>query len=217
MEDTRQHIPTTPRETHGGIRYLGHKTRLELSKKNNQLERANRTDFKTGVGNDCALEEWLKADEKSKANETKSDGRGVNNLYPLSGVAIFLDADGLDKANSQGHPHGDLFIQNIAAAGKKITSRPNDRIFRRGDRSDEFVLVFPGLQRDGCKNLAKLFEKYLEEISGENNFTASLAVGYFSENVTVRKIVNELDSELSKAKNKRPKGEHIETIILEDK
>jgi len=186
-----------------------------LDKENKKLEEENKIDELTGAGNLRALDEWLDRDEKMQYDKKNNhlERRKTGELYPTFGVMIFLDADGLGEENKKGHSHGNVLLQNIVAAASGITHRPLDVVFRKGDAADEFVICLPGDLEDSFVPLADAFNKSLREVSGENNFTASLAFGEYGNGVTAKDTLARLDSLLSKEKAGRPKGVHIDTIF----
>ena len=131
-------------------------------------------------------------------------------------MAIYLDADGLGKADNEGHAIGDRLMKSLVEAGKEIARRPNDVIFRRGDRSDEIIIFLPGDNLDSFKTLERKYNEALLEKGGDRKFTASLAFGIYGQGRSAEETIKILDEALSKKKAGREKGQHIDTIFLEN-
>jgi GGDEF domain-containing protein len=177
---------------------------------NKKLVEESRTDFVTRLGNHRAMDEWLEADEKRQNARAsiKQDKRLNEGQYPLSGVLVLMDVDGLGKANEISHDTGDNLLRSIANATKELTERPNDVAFRRGDRSDEFLAILPGDTKDSYKALESKFNNNVSTGS------ASLVFGVYGEGFTAKQTLQKMDEILSAAKAGRPKGRHIETIFI---
>ncbi len=201
-------------ETHN-IKGTDIRVRKPVPRAERLLRKENLSDALTGVGNYRALERWLTQDQKRQEHNYQStqERRNEKFSYPTYGVAIFLDVDGLGNANEEGHEVGDTLIKCVADAGKKITQRPNDAIFRRGDKSDEFIIFLPGDNLESFELLEKKYNEALLEKSGGRNFTASLALGIYGHGRSAAETIKILDKELSKEKSARGKGQHIETIF----
>ncbi len=183
----------------------------------NELEKAALVDPTTGLGNFRALEKWLKEDYIRQENKKKGllERRKTGELYPTFGVAIYIDADGLGEANKISHAYGDKLLQTVAKATGAISNRPLDVVFRRGDKSDEFIIFLPGENKEEFGNLEQKFNKAMREKSAEDNFSVSMVFGeYGYNNRSAGETIEILDKILSNAKSKRPKGEHVPTIIF---
>lgn len=180
-----------------------------LQKENQRLSEVSMKDPLTGVGNFRALEEWLEKDEKMQSEQSSANERRSGKInYPTKGVIVFLDADGLGEANKTSHEAGDKLLSEIAKAAKKVGQRPLDEVFRRGDASDEFLIMLPG---DGKEHYSAIEEKFKSALE---NASASLAIGTYGDGKTAREAYVKLDEALSHDKARRPKGQHVDTIYL---
>ncbi|MCC7160421.1 GGDEF domain-containing protein [Candidatus Nomurabacteria bacterium] len=84
------------------------------------------------------LEEKLN-DSIEKLNFEKKEGK--EQRPPIYAVVLMaLDLDNLKEWNKYGHPVGDEALRTLANSLRAAT-KEEDRIFRRGDKSDEIVIV----------------------------------------------------------------------------
>jgi len=108
---------------------------------NNLLQQEVSSDGLTGVYNRRFFEESV---EKEFATATRHS-------WPLS--VIFVDVDRFKQINdSQGHQAGDKILREVASL-LKANVRESDIVARYG--GDEFVLLLPGLARDGAEKIAQ--------------------------------------------------------------
>jgi diguanylate cyclase (GGDEF)-like protein len=181
------------------------------------FERDSLTDRLTGVGSSRAQEKFLDADEKRQSTRTTREKRSTGPLYPIYGLILYLDADGLKEANNISHETGDELLKIVARSAQDTAQRANDLVFRQGaDGADEFAIVLPGETEGMMEEVAtKFFEALKKNSDGAVN--ASVAVGKYGYGKTARQTMKELDLALSEAKKKRAvRGAHVDTIYLKD-
>jgi GGDEF domain-containing protein len=198
-----------------GKRLLGTATGTNVLDKYEKAEYAY-IDTVTGLSSFRALNEWLDKDEERQKNqpELSEEHRKTEGSYPTFGVIVCMDADGLGNANELGHEEGDRLLNCIADAGREVAHRPNDQIFRRGDKSDEIIIILPGVTDQDFESLNKIIENQILEKRGSKNYSASMIFGTYGKGKSARLSLSEIDKLLSAAKAKREKGVHLDPIFV---
>lgn len=198
-----------------GKRFLGTEAAINTLDTYEKAEYAY-IDTATGLSSFRALNEWLDKDEARQKNEPQlsHEHRKTDTSYPTFGVIICLDADGLGEANKLGHEEGDSLLKCIADAGMDVANRPNDQIFRRGDKADEIIIILPGVTDQDFESLKDKIEKGILEKRGQKNYSASMILGIYGDGISARQSIGELDRRLSAAKAEREKGAHLDPIFV---
>lgn len=169
----------------------------------------------TGVGNVRAMDKWFSNDEKLRADVgVKDENRRKTVAQPiLRGTIVFWDVDGLNDANKISHEYGDLLVKTIFGAAQGVAQRAGDEIFRRGDRSDEGLIVLPGVSIDDWETIEQKFQDAIQARSSGHAFNASMVFGEYGVHTTARESYKRLDEILSRAKAAAGKGVHVNTIF----
>jgi diguanylate cyclase (GGDEF)-like protein len=123
----------------------------QLESQNTMLQHEASSDGLTGVFNRRYFEESV---EKEFATATRHS-------WPLS--VIFVDVDKFKQINdNHGHQSGDLILREVASLLRQNV-RESDTVARYG--GDEFVLLLPGLARDGAEKIA---ERMIADVRKKN-------------------------------------------------
>lgn len=171
-------------------------SQLQLQKQNIELEKLATEDHLTGLANrrygDMHLEaEWKKA---------------IRQQHPVS--LIMIDIDKFKDYNDHyGHQAGDDCLKIVAQALKQSLSRPSDLAVRYG--GEEFLVVLPDTEITGAIQLARKFQKVLENVNIKheysdiaNHLTVSCGVASYTPKRSdkVRALVNQADIAMYKSK-----------------
>ncbi|MGV8834255.1 MAG: diguanylate cyclase [Devosia sp.] len=129
------------------------------------------TDALTGLLNRRALDEQL----------DREIARCKRNRVPIS--LLMIDIDHFKAFNDlYGHPAGDLCLQRVAAALKKVTKRPGDLVTRYG--GEEIAIVLPETDEAGALVLAEQLRLAVKglaiEHEGSDMGTVSVSAGLAS-------------------------------------
>ena len=155
----------------------------------------------------------FKPDTESKARHPK--------LYSLMVVA--LDIDNLRAFNNEkGHPVGDRALRTWADSIKKAV-RDGDLVFRRGDKSDEFIVILRNEQEMDEEKIASAFSHIKNaanqsfiQIEGEK-FPVTAAAGYVlvkpGDSRTPEKILAYADASQLQEKEDSVKKRRIEEAL----
>ncbi|KTD42726.1 GGDEF domain-containing protein [Legionella parisiensis] len=166
---------------------------LQLSKEKDdalqEVRRVSITDGLTGLYNRGYFDKRL--DEEFK--------RAKRNNHPLNLVLIDVD-DFKDINDNYGHPSGDLFLKQLAAAIKNSAKKANDSAFRIG--GDEFAAILTNTSLDDaillCNKLQNKFKKQREK--GETTISIGIvSVSPFYVN-DVDEVISAADKTLYEAK-----------------
>ncbi|MCK5877437.1 MAG: diguanylate cyclase [Candidatus Marithrix sp.] len=147
------------------------------------------TDEMTGVFNRSFAYEILNKQIET-AKRTKEDF-----------IICYIDIDNLKKVNDTfGHAEGDLLINKVVDALKKIT-RVSDYIFRMG--GDEFLLIFPRIQLNDFNGLINRIRYQLnnEKICEQPiDFSFGFAEFDYRQHISPDELINIADSDMYKVK-----------------
>ncbi len=161
----------------------------QLALKNRDLERLAVTDRLTGIANRFRLDEVL----------LREMNRSDRYNTPLS--LIIMDLDFFKRVNdTHGHQVGDLVLQQIAQLlGANIRSA--DLLGRWG--GEEFLIICPGIDRDGATAMAEKLRKRIREHLFEHvrDQTASFGVAQYRQGESAEDIVRRADQALYRAKD----------------
>lgn len=141
----------------------------ELMLSNQHLERLSGTDQLTGLANRRELDQVLKA----------AWLRVVHQGLPLS--VLMCDVDYFKLFNDRyGHVEGDRCLQAVADTMRRLCGRPGDLVARYG--GEEFVIVLPGADEDGARNVAERIRRAVAELHMPNadapgTHTVTISIG----------------------------------------
>ncbi len=139
-----------------GKNILDDKERIQrLGLENAKLEKESRVDRVTGLPNDKPFFEMLKGLEDSYVRDRQGGivDTGAFIVADLTGLHVINDSFGRDAG-------GDDYLRSVA---RSLTFRPEDRAFRLGFQSDEFVLHLHGsLTRE---NLISVLDRIDEKLA----------------------------------------------------
>lgn len=181
-----------------------------------ELAELSNIDALTGVGNVRAQENFFIEDEKRQSAFRKSVERRKDPPYPAFGLILYIDVDGLKKANDISRETGNTLLKRVVQATGVLAKRVLDKVYRQGgDGGDEFAVILPGDTEERMREVVSIFEKALKEMNTDMKVTASLAIGTYGNGKTARESVTELDNALKESKDKRKqRGAHVNTVFL---
>lgn len=167
---------------------LGEKLR-ELRKAKDELQRLSRTDALTGLANRRPFEEML---EQCVAMAQRYG-------YPFA--MLMLDLDHFKQVNDRfGHAEGDRVLQQCANV-LRSSRRSEDLPARLG--GEEFVLLLPGSDLDGARQLAEMIRLATRErvfLPDGSEMTVSIGVVEYREGESSEDFVQRADEALYQAK-----------------
>jgi diguanylate cyclase (GGDEF)-like protein len=162
-----------------------------INRSSQVLRRLATTDPLTGAFNRRHFME-LMAREQRRADR-------YSTIYSI----LMIDIDHFKRVNdTYGHQVGDLAIQAMADACKRIT-RPTDIVARYG--GEEFIVTLTHTEQAGALKVAERLREAVAEIAvptekGALSFTISVGVSTYEKKSTVDKIIGRADQALYKAK-----------------
>ncbi len=114
---------------------------------------------------------------------------------PIS--ALMIDVDNFKKFNdTKGHPEGDRILRSVADVIKTVS--PKDAICSRYG-GEEFMVVLPGLQQQGAKDIAENLRTTVEQVC---ELTVSIGMIHcLNSSVSRETLVREADRALYRAKH----------------
>lgn len=116
----------------------------------------------------------------------------MTNRHNLPLSLCFIDLNGLKAVNdSRGHSEGDRFIEKVADSIRRRV-RESDTVFRFG--GDEFIIIFPGCNRDEALLI-------IGDIEGVHR-DFSFGISEYLEGMTLDDLINQADKSMYLNKNR---------------
>lgn len=195
----------------------------ELIAQNKRMRRENLTDELTRLPNIRAMNKMLVGLETAwERSKTKTDGDRI-----LEGTFLAVDLTALHQVNDLfGHSVGDTYLKTVAEV-LSTDIRKNDRVFRNGEKSDEFTVHMPSIiDKDELEGVMNRIDKKISERANELqknlpgiNFSVSYAAVRYGINVGPSNACKRAHDEMGlakgiKAQNTGQRGENIGRIII---
>ncbi len=132
--------------------------KVELERKNAELEALSCRDGLTGILNRRGFDDYLSKEWLRAIREVKELG------------LLLVDIDYFKPYNDNyGHQGGDESLRRVAQALGAALKRPNDIVARYG--GEEFAVVLPDTSMAGASNIAELLRNEVERINIPHDFS----------------------------------------------